>query len=161
MTTCSDIRKLLLEATPAELRGEGEGALAEHLRECALCRRRAARLLEAEAALDAALGAGGALDVEAVLARAAQAAMELTWRERAGSAVRSLASVRRGWIPLAAAAVVVTLLLVARSPAPPPLPAVARSEALPLVETTSADAVAIIETDNPNITLLWFSEQGT
>lgn len=173
MTTCSEVRELLLEASPAEIRGEGEGALVEHLRECALCRRRAARLLEAEAALDTALGEAGALDVEAVLDRAAQAPVELTWRERAGSAARwvagahRLASVRRGlsgprrWIPVAAAAAVAALLLVTQGPAPVPLPAVARAEAPPLVEASSSDGVAILETDNPNITVLWFFEQGT
>lgn len=163
MTTCSDIRELLLEASPAELGGEGDGPLAAHLRECALCRRRAARLLEADEALDAALGAPGTLDVEAVLERAARLPsvhLVSTWGARAGSAARRALSARRAWVPLAAAAAVAGLLLVARSPAPPPLPAVAHAEAPPLVEESSAGGVAIIETDNPDITVLWFFEQG-
>lgn len=162
MTTCAEIRELLLEATPAELRGEGEGALPAHLRSCDACRRSARLLLEADEALDAVLGgAPGTLDVETVLRRASEAPAELAWRARAASAARRALSSRRAWIPLAAAAALAAVLLVARSPAPAPLPAVAGSEALPLVEASSSDGVAILETGNPDITVLWFFEQGT
>ena len=161
MTNCSEVRELLLEAAPSELRGEGGGVLAEHLLRCEGCRRRAELLLSADETLDAALGAVPAPGVEAILALAAQPGSAPAWKTRAGSAVRRAAAARRAWIPLAAAAAVTGLLLISRSPAPLPLPAAARSEAPPLVETASAGGVAIIETDNPNITVLWFFEQGT
>ena len=65
------------------------------------------------------------------------------------------------WVGLAAAAAVAGLLLVARGGDPPaPLP-VAQAQALPTVEEASTGGVAIIETDNPDITVLWFFEQET
>jgi hypothetical protein len=75
--------------------------------------------------------------------------------------MRWLPSARRSWIPLVAAAALAGVLLVARRGEPPPLAPVARSEALPTVEAASTGGVAIIETDNPDITVLWFFEQGT
>ena len=161
MTTCHEIHDLLLEATPEELRGGGEGALAAHLRSCGECRHRAELLLRADEALDAALGAAPAPDVDAILARAAAAPVELGWLRRTASVTRRAAATRRAWIPLAAAAVLAGLLLVPRSRTPAPLPTVAPPQAVPLVEAASAGGVAILETDNPNITVLWFFEQGT
>ncbi len=160
MTTCSEIRALLLEAEPGELRGEGGGTLASHLRSCEACRRRAGLLLQADEALEAALGAAPAPDVEVILALAA-APVEAGWRVRAVQAVRRAAAVRRTWIPLAAAAALTGLLLVTRSPGPAPAPVEAGAQGLPLVESAGADGVAILETDNPDITVLWFFEQGT
>jgi len=161
MTSCADVRDLLLEAAPEELRGEGEGPLTVHLRSCAACRRRAELLLRADEALDEALGAGPALDVDAILAQAAAAPAEVGWKARAARAARQAAAARRAWIPLAAAAALTGLLLVTRSPGPPPPPAGAPAGALPLVESASAAGVAILETDNPDITVLWFFQQGT
>ncbi|NJD20091.1 MAG: hypothetical protein FIA95_12520 [Gemmatimonadetes bacterium] len=161
MTTCSELRELLLEAEPGELRGEGEGPLASHLRSCDACRRHAELLLRADEAVDEALGSEGTLDVEAVLRQACEAPAELTWKSRAVSAARRAAAARRAWIPVAAAAALTALLLVARGPTPVPVPAIVRAEAAPLVAATSAGGVAILETDSPNITVLWFFEQGT
>jgi hypothetical protein len=163
VTTCSEIRDLLLEATPAELRGEGEGTLAAHLRSCEACRRRAELLLRADEALEAALGEGGVPDVEAILELAGQPASERARPAGFRAKVRSLLPAPRHWIPLAAAAALAGVLLLARNGEPPALPPVARAQAqaLPTVEAASAAGVAIVETDNPNITVLWFFEQGT
>lgn len=161
MTTCSDIREMLLEATPSELRGGGAGALAGHLRSCDACRRRAELLLRADDEMDAVLGVAEAPDVETILELASRPRVAVGWRARAGSGVRRFTSARRGWIPLAAAAAVAGLLLVARGGGPPALLPVAQAQALPTVEEASTGGVAIIETDNPDITVLWFFEQET
>lgn len=52
---CAGAQALLLGADRAELRGEGDGALAAHLRRCDACRRSARRILVGEDALDGAL----------------------------------------------------------------------------------------------------------
>ncbi|HEX8906064.1 MAG TPA: hypothetical protein VF771_14550, partial [Longimicrobiaceae bacterium] len=52
---CRTARDLLLEADPAELRGERDSPLAAHLHSCAGCRARAAAILAGQAELDAAL----------------------------------------------------------------------------------------------------------
>lgn len=56
------------------------------------------------------------------------------------------------------AAAAAGLLLVARGPAPVPegMPRVATVPPPPLVETSSAATVAVLETGNPDITVLWF-----
>lgn len=45
--TCERMREALLQAEVAELRGEGASTVAVHVRECAACRRDAARILAA------------------------------------------------------------------------------------------------------------------
>ncbi len=52
---CEMARNQMLEADLSELGGEGDGALAQHLRACAQCRERARRILEQTAALKGAL----------------------------------------------------------------------------------------------------------
>ncbi len=99
--------------------------------------------------------------VDALLERAAGVPVELTWGEGTSAATRRALSAPRAWIPLAAAAAIAAVLLVTGNPAPRPLPAVARAETSVLVEAASARGVAIIETENPNITVLWFFEEGT
>lgn len=61
------------------------------------------------------------------------------------------------WTALAAAAVVATLLLVRSDELPPGPSIVSPLEAAtpPTVESASED-VAVIETDNPDITVVWF-----
>ncbi|HSW30534.1 MAG TPA: hypothetical protein VLH75_13695 [Longimicrobiales bacterium] len=161
MNTCPDIRDLLLEATPAELRGEGEGALPAHLRSCEACRRDAALLLRADDALEATLGEGGTPDVEAILELAARPSVGEALPRRARARTWATVVGRWRWVGLAAAAAVAGVLLVAREGGPPPLAPVARSEVPPTVEAASTGGVAILETDNPDITVLWFFEQGT
>src|SRR6478609_5076215 len=49
--TCESMRELLLTADLEELKGEGAGLLAEHLRGCAVCRADAARIVRSTARL--------------------------------------------------------------------------------------------------------------
>ena len=42
--TCSEAREAMLDAEPAELRGDGTSAIAEHVRSCLTCRRAAAAI---------------------------------------------------------------------------------------------------------------------
>lgn len=65
---CREAEALLLEADRADLRGEGDGLLAVHVRSCDACRRTAGRILAGERALDEALGErAAARDVDEVL----------------------------------------------------------------------------------------------
>lgn len=52
---CREAEALLLEADRADLRGEGDGPLAVHIRSCDACRRTAGRIVAGERALDDAL----------------------------------------------------------------------------------------------------------
>lgn len=153
MNACPDRREALLTADPAQLRTEGEGPLAEHLRECRGCREDAARIVAANAALEAWLSPPTDVpDVEEVLRRAAGSAPR-----RAASA--GTPSVRRalGWSGGMVAAAAAVLLWSGRggeSPVDPLAPV--QVEAPPLIQETSARAVAVLPTDNPDITVLWF-----
>jgi hypothetical protein len=154
---CDDARIL-------QLAGEGGSDLSLHVRSCLRCAAAAAEILRTTAELEARLTTSvdeGAVD--AVLARLAQAGRRdgpgtnsppgARWR---GSARASL------WAPLGAslavAAAAAGLLLVSRDPAPFPegAPRVAATPAPPLVESSGAATLAIIQTDNPDITVLWF-----
>lgn len=161
MTPCPAWSEALLEAPRHVLKGEGPAPLAEHLRTCPSCARAAAYLLKTEAALDDLLTPGGAPGeawVEAVLAEAAPweadgpgepaqprrtPAREARWR------------VTR-WLPVAAAAAL-ALLLVA-SPDRPPGPAApgAPTASPPLVEAGPHETVAVLQTADPDITVVWF-----
>jgi hypothetical protein len=57
---CQEAAELLLEVEPAELAGEGDSRLAEHLRGCGRCAAVGARLLAGERVLGEALAGGGA-----------------------------------------------------------------------------------------------------
>lgn len=176
--TCATFRDRMLEADPPELRGEGDSPLARHLRVCASCARAAEVLLEETARLDTFLGDGPEVDLAALLARAR--------REEAGGiaqvtgAQRSLAAPpgvttpgrrraqrilsRRLWIPLAAAAAVTAVLLLRPAPTPTPTPptsvAATIQPALPVVEPAAGQDAAIIQTDDPEITVIWLFKTG-
>jgi len=159
--TCDEARELLLEAEPGELEGTGGSPLSLHLAACGRCAAAAARIVQATRALDAHLAAPPDEEaVDAVLAALG----------RAGP--RPVASVvdlraprwrRAAWGSLAMAAAATGLLFVARLPAPineganEAAPSVAAAvPPPPLIEASSAATVAVIETDNPDITVLWF-----
>jgi len=160
MTECGSVRRLILEAETDELRGIGSGVVAAHIRGCPSCARLATRILEETAALNEYLTAeADAEAVDVVLRRAGIA--------NTGSAVTPSRS-RRAWArPSAwgalAAAASITLLLVARERPPTSAPtavALAVEEAPPLVQSSSERTVAVMQTDNPDITVLWFFQGG-
>ncbi len=159
MSACADVRMLLLEAEPDDLRGIGSGAVASHVRDCPSCARVAAIILEETAALDGYLGGESSTSVEDVLARAGVARSRATGTP---SRPRRPWARRSGWVALAAAASVAVLLLARdREQAPGPAPvAVAVAEPLPLVQSSPDRTVAVMQTENPDITVLWFFQGG-
>lgn len=152
---CEAARDLLLEADLVELRGDGDGELARHLRMCAACGRRAQRILHQYAALQGALDRAGPPAVPADALRGPRSG-------RTGPVRRWTVAV-----PLAlAASLAVWLLQRPRGlPAPaggPAAPAALASfgrtghAAAPLdVQVPPGRAVTVFQTDNPNIVVIW------
>jgi len=144
---CAAARTLLLEADPAELRGEGDSPLAVHLRGCAGCRARADAILAGEAELDAALRmlATPSADPKVVPLRLRRA-----WTGRIAPAAASLAA-------LAAA---VAAMMLAR---PHPVPRGATSEQIarlmfpapPVARAKAGRSVAVLKTSDPGVTVVW------
>ena len=140
-------RDLVLEADLTDLRGEGHGDLARHIRGCPACRALAQRILDQTAAL------------QATLERAAsrRAADPSTSRRRRASR----AAVRR-WaigIPLTLAASLAVLWLGRRQAGQTPASGVPSQLALattPLdVQVPPGQTVTVFQTDNPNIVVIW------
>ena len=164
--TCAATREWILEVDPEELEQEASREASEehadHLAECPECRALADKVLGAESALRDQLDSVAlTLDVVVALERARKAQ-----QATAHQAVRR----RRRWqvaVPLAAAALV-GIILVGR-PSPVSVPAfdpatvrAARALGLvgprPVVKAESDQRVAVLPTENPNITVIWFME---
>lgn len=162
MSDCTNFLGALLEAEVDELRGYADTALSHHVAQCASCAAAAERILDANRALDRALAPTPALDVEAVLARARPAAARggndrSSRRPEAGHASRPVGRRWRAWAGLAAAASVAALILISeREPGLPGTPDPPLKRAQALVEAPADRKVAVIQTDNPDITVLWF-----
>jgi hypothetical protein len=175
MSACTPFRELMLEADPGELRGVGNGALARHLRACDSCARVAALLLEETARLDALLDDAPEVDVAGILARAgmspASTAPEPRIAPPSAAAVAPSAPARVGmlfprrriWIPLAAAAALAAVLLLRSPRLRSPGASVAAAPATaapPLVEPAAGQDAAILQTDDPEITVIWLFPTG-
>lgn len=155
--TCAEARRAILDAEPSVLAGDGDTSLARHLRSCEVCRAAASVVLREEAWLARGMeGVVPALDLETILQRHILSDSDVSISTRPGWARGRFRSWSLALLPLAAAAALVALLLVSRSPTlpgPTYFPAVAsRGLDLAVPEGTSA---AIMETDNPNITVVW------
>lgn len=170
---CETIRERLLEASPAALSGRGESAVARHVRSCEGCHDAASRILAGTERLEAELGRFQPRmgEEEAVRlafeGRAAQAGEPIEAR-RTGSL-----AVGRRWrrwapIPLAAAAAITALVLTSEPPgqrleeadlparaAPPAAVATASPGGL-RVDIPEEGRVAVFETSDPSITVVWF-----
>lgn len=149
---CADMRERLLEADPAELRGEGDSTVALHIGGCTACAAAARRILGSQQQMADALSA---LTLPApVVPPASQAVRRARGRR---SLLRALA-------PLAAAAILVLFLLQQRAvdelprlePVPEPT---AYAPDMPVVNATGGSDVAVMQTSNPNITVVWFLER--
>lgn len=153
---CTDARRAILDADPAVLQGLGDDPLATHIRACPSCSRRAQAILREEAALSGALErAIRPPDLDRILREAAEPDRNVEFGHRRWTFTGG----GKGWgaalFPLAAAAVLAFLLL-GRQPTlpgnpyrPSPPPAGLDVQAPP--ETN----VAVLETEDPNITVLW------
>ncbi len=167
MTRCKSFRDMLLTADISELRGDVDTPLTRHLATCEGCAAAARRVVEETEWLGRALARRTPeLDVDAILSRAEGEA------RGDGSPVelpshpsrRRLARARRPWVALAVAAGVAALVLLAREDgrgprtAPPGVgtsPALS-NQALPTVEAAPGHDVAVIPTDNPDVTVVWY-----
>ena len=157
MTDCQATRDWLLEVDPEELEQDATGEYADHLDECPQCRALADEILGSDQSLrDALEGVEPALDLEVALVRARGAHLATRRRKRWQVAV-----------PLTAAALGGLLLIGRPSPAPvsrfdPATVRAARTLGLagarPVVKAESHERVAVLPTDNPNITVIWFIE---
>ena len=148
-------RRLLLDASPAELRGEGVSEIARLVREDADVRAAAARILYELRAID---------DDLAEMARLGAARVPLPDVARPDSVARP--APRRyasaGWrlaLGLAggAAALVVALLL--WRPAPPSPAAAAGQSITATLDAESPRPFAVFATDNPDIAIVWLFDQ--
>jgi len=146
---CDDAYLMLLEAEPEELRGEADSFLSRHVRSCPRCRTVAEHLSREQERLRAALGAvRSRVSIEEAGKRAAREARLRRRRE-----------IWYGIAPVAAAAGLAGIMLMSTgSPAPGPLgePTVTVQQPLPpIVEAAPGQQIAVFETDNPNIVVVW------
>lgn len=173
---CETALERMLEAEPETLRGEGDGELVRHLAGCARCARIAATLVEESDAVDRALDEwAGEISADAT-ADAALAAIRATPTDEVappgfdqGSGAVGVRRVsrrtwmRRAWVPLAAAAALAGILFLTRHEMPfPPASGSDGPAVEPRVSVTPPPDrnVAIMETENPNITIVWLYQRG-
>jgi anti-sigma factor RsiW len=144
----------LLEADSLELRGQGEGELARHVRECPRCTAVAEKLLEGQAELAARLDEfAPKTEVDAALGemrarRAVQERRAKRWRVVA---------------PLAVAAALAGLFFlrpVELRHGVPGEPVTASARIEPLVEVPLAKNVMIFESRDRSVKVIWFYNGG-
>jgi len=154
--TCADALEALLEADLTTLEGTGGEPLARHILGCPSCAKRARAILQGEASLARALDAHGhTLDFDQILdaadarTRGTILPLPIRWRSWA------LSSRGLTLLPLAAAAAVAALVL-AREPSLPG-PVYSPPSVVPGLEVEAPEgaSVAVLETNNPEITVLW------
>lgn len=150
---CTEARDRLLEADLAELNGEADTELGMHVRDCAGCRAVAERLAGQERSLAAALDAvQPRMGVEEALVRVAA--------ESASRGRVLTFPLRKAWglVPLAAAAAVAGVLVTSNGGQLPgePIDVAALHQApVPTVEASTGQSVAVFETQNPDIVVVW------
>lgn len=149
--TCFEARQALLEADPRALEGRGEDPLACHIRECPDCRAMARTVLKGEESLAQELVAAVPLpDLDSLLDQV------LASPEKKASLRFRLKRFGLTALPLAAAAAMAALFL-AREPQ---LPGDPYSPSQPDpglgLEFPEGQDVAVLATNNPDITVLWF-----
>jgi len=149
--TCAEALQGILEADPVTLQGQGDDILARHIRECSGCRGMAQTVLETEERLgDALVGAVPAPPLDVLIEKVlSQPSKPKGLRFRPKPLGLSL-------LPLAAAAAMVGLFL-GTDPRLPGDPYSPSPEAPGLgLEVPEGRNVAVLATNDPNITVLWF-----
>lgn len=146
---CTTAHELMLEADPQDLRDGSDSELGRHLATCADCRATARRIDAAETALRRAVsGQRPRRDIARVIATA-----------RAEGAHRTALRRRwQRWMPLAAAAGLVALVWIGRRESvrvTAALPEPSGTAAV-TVEAPAGRNVAVLETPNPDIVVIWF-----
>ena len=146
--SCQSVREWMLQADPAELRGEGDGEHAAHLRGCAECQRQARLFLAGQDELAAALGmlSTPSREPDVIPLRARRA-----WMPR-------LAATAAGLTALAAALAGVLLL----RPPPAATPGATTAQiarllfpAAPVARALHGESVAVLATHDPDVTVVW------
>lgn len=177
MTSCREARELMLIAGRDELNCVGDADLPVHLRSCPACAQAAARLQRAEHDLAEALNRLAPVPhVNAVHVNTASAATRIAWsadrqdsrpyRITGREALRIRGRRMAGAVAALAAAAVV--LLVLNWPAatnlprldPPATMMIAAAET-PVVNVTGGGNVAVMQTKDPAITVIWFFNEET
>lgn len=161
--TCDDVRRHLLEAPPERVRPPTGSDLERHLAACPRCRRATALVEGGRRELEGWLATPPPpLDVAILLERARDEHARGTGKGRAPRS-RRRAGVR--WalgvgVPLAAAAGLAALLLPGSPPGPGGRLAEGTTPAAPdpglALEVPAGRDAAVIETSNPDITVVWF-----
>lgn len=149
--TCAEALQAILEADPSDLDEQGDSALSVHLRECHRCQEMALAVLIEESALAEGLTAAVAPpDLDALLDQAFgpdAKARVLRFRPRRFGLTL---------LPMAAAAAMAALFL-GRERQLPGDPYVPPELAPGLgLEVPEGQDVAVLATNNPEITVLWF-----
>lgn len=151
MSPCESRLEALQEADIGELSGSGDSDLARHIRSCARCRAAAEDVIAAVRSLDSALNSTAEPDVDALLARARMRPLR--------GAVGVLPLSTRRWSMLAAAAAIGAIMLGrGERPLPGDTPLLLSTASVAFDVPTGRD-VAVLQTDNPNITVLWFFQE--
>jgi len=187
MSEC-DLTWRILEAEPSELQATADTELALHLIGCETCRHAADRVLAANAALDRVLSAAPGPDAKGLIARARVGLVDGGGAvhggdgagtgdgadeggpagDESGGAPSKTAELperpgpwRRPWVPIVAAASGAALLVPTQGERPlPGTPISPRPVAPPaLVEAQAGQSVAVMQTDDPDITVLWFFQE--
>lgn len=158
--TCPEALRAILEADPSELDGRGEGPLPLHLRECPRCLAMARAILNEQDGLAAGMVAAvPSPNVDMLLDQGLGDVPDQGLGDEPAQGMRSGPRSRRisfALLPLAAAAAVAALFLGHR-PSLPGDPYIPNQGAPGLgLETEEGQNVAVLATDNPDITVLWF-----
>ena len=165
---CEDARARMLMADPAALAGRSPGPLAEHLAGCEACAAAAGAILARDAELDTALATLARREAPASILEAAPRGKAATTATSTSPPIEAISAgplpahrarlVRRAlatMLPLAAAAALAILLL----PSPEPeAPAAVPGNDPPghtVVNAVSGRGVAVMQTRNPDITVVW------
>ena len=148
---CVEAHRSILEADPLALEGRGDDPLALHIRECSSCRAMARAVLEGEKDLAEDLVAAVSLpDLDSLL-------------DGALAPIRKRSSLRLPpkrfgltVLPLAAAAAMAALFLGSDPQLPGELYFPSQPQPGLGLEVPTGQDVAVIATNNPDITVLWF-----
>ncbi len=144
---CHDARLALLDADPAELHGESASALTHHLSQCGDCRVLSETLLAAQR--------GAARWMAERTPRRRLAALPSRRAATAGQRPR------RRWPVLVAAAAAIAALIVTWPGDGPPAPTRGLGAPPPTISRIAVEApagrdVAVFETRDPDIVIIWF-----
>ena len=168
MTTCERPVAPLLTAELDELAGKADTELAGHVRECPHCAATARKILAANDALNASLSHARAVHSASLLLAARSGAQAMgadrpRWRPEWLANGPTL-----GWVAAAVGlvAVATVLLVVSALQEPVPSPESAAEQravehaSQPLIVDAPGYDVAIIPTENPDVTIVWFSKES-